>query len=103
MNYRIWSAISYLGLLCFVSLSFSACSVNGAELFKEEGCIHCHRFKGIGGNMGPDLTAVTERRTENWVETYLKGPRKVNPAARMPPFDHLTGLQVKAIYAYLKE
>lgn len=103
MNCRIWPAISYPVLLSFASFSLSACSINGAVLFKEEGCIHCHRFGGEGGNMGPDLTAVTERRTESWIKAYLKDPRDMNPAARMPPYDHLTRRQARAIYDYLKQ
>lgn len=33
----------------------------GRELFRERGCVRCHRAGGQGGSAGPDLTAVAPR------------------------------------------
>jgi cytochrome c2 len=78
-------------------------SYNGEKLFQEEGCSTCHRFKGKGGNMGPDLTAITQLKSDSSIESYLKDPMQQNPHARMPSFDNLSGGKRKAIIAYLKK
>ena len=33
----------------------------GKQYFTEAGCYKCHRFRGDGGNTGPDLTAAGTR------------------------------------------
>lgn len=33
----------------------------GEKLFSSVGCIGCHTVKGVGGNVGPDLSAVASR------------------------------------------
>jgi cytochrome c2 len=78
-------------------------SYNGEKLFQKEGCSTCHRFKGKGGNMGPDLTAITQLKSDSSIESYLKDPMQQNRHARMPSFDHLSGGKRKAIIAYLKK
>jgi cbb3-type cytochrome oxidase cytochrome c subunit len=75
---------------------------NGEKLFFSEGCSQCHTFKGRGGSLAPDLSAVTNIRSDSWIESYLQAPKKMNPAARMPAFKHLSRSKLKAIIAYLK-
>lgn len=86
-------------------LLLSGCSLgaNGARLFSSEGCSQCHFFKGKGGEMAPDLTAVTSRRSDSWIESYLQDPKAMNPNARMPSFRHLSSAQRKAIIDFLKK
>lgn len=75
---------------------------NGEKLFFREGCSQCHSYKGRGGRMGPDLSAVTNIRSDSWIENYLHDPRKMNPLSRMPSFKHLSRSKRKAIVAFLK-
>jgi cbb3-type cytochrome oxidase cytochrome c subunit len=89
-------------ILVTVFLLFSACAEDGSVLFAHEGCIQCHSFKGKGGNMAPDLTAVTNRRSDRWIRQQIKNPRKNNPDSRMPAFGHLSGSEIRAILRYLK-
>ena len=89
--------------LFFLSTLLPGCSYDGEKLFQKEGCITCHRFKGKGGNMGPDLTAITEIRNDSSIESYLKNPKQQNHYARMPSFDHLSWGKRRAIIAYLKK
>jgi cbb3-type cytochrome oxidase cytochrome c subunit len=89
-------------ILVTVFLLFSACAEDGSVLFAREGCIQCHSFKGKGGNMAPDLTAVTNRRSDRWIRQQIKNPRKNNPDSRMPAFGHLSGSEIRAILRYLK-
>ena len=86
------------------SLFFSGCSMmyNGEKLFYREGCIQCHTYKGKGGRMGPDLSAVTNRKNDKWIDSYLQNPKKMNPLSRMPSFKHLSSSKRKAIIAFLK-
>jgi len=86
-------------------LFISGCSISydGEKLFFREGCSQCHTFKGKGGRMGPDLSAVTNIRSDSWIDSYLQTPRKMNPMGRMPSFSHLSSSKRKAIIAYLKK
>ena len=100
---KIKQSLFISGCLLLLSTLLPGCSYDGGKLFQKEGCITCHRFKGKGGNMGPDLTAVTEIRNDSSIESYLKDPRQRNRYARMPSFDHLSRGKRRAIIAYLKE
>jgi len=53
--------------------------------------------------MAPDLSAVTNIRNDNWIDSYLQNPQKINPLSRMPSFAHLSRAKRKAIIKFLKE
>jgi len=36
-------------------------SVRGDKLFESQGCIQCHKLKGVGGSLAPDLGRVLDR------------------------------------------
>jgi len=74
---------------------------DGAALFQREGCIQCHSIGGRGGSLGPDLTAVAQRRSRGWIRQQIRNPRKHNPNSAMPSFDHLSWLEVEALVRYL--
>ena len=76
---------------------------NGEKLFFEEGCGQCHSFKGKGGMMGPDLSAVASLRSDSWIDSYIQDPKKMYPFSRMPPFKHLSGRKRRAIISFLKK
>jgi cbb3-type cytochrome oxidase cytochrome c subunit len=75
---------------------------DGEKLFYREGCSQCHTFKGKGGRMGPDLSAVTNIKSDDWIDTYIQNPQKVRSFARMPSFKHLSRSKRKAIISFLK-
>ena len=52
--------------------------------------------------MGPDLSAVTNLRNDNWIDSYIQDPKEMNSFARMPSFKHLSGAKRKAIIIFLK-
>ncbi|HSG81859.1 MAG TPA: c-type cytochrome [Gemmatimonadota bacterium] len=35
----------------------------GSEVFESKGCVNCHAVNGIGGQSGPDLSAIPRRRS----------------------------------------
>ncbi len=89
-----------VSLICFSGCSGSA--ADGAKLFYDNSCIECHSFKGKGGRMGPDLTAVTQRRSTAYIKKYIRNPEKKNPQARMPSFSYLTNTEINSIIKFLE-
>jgi len=52
----------------------------GARLFKELGCIQCHRFAGSGGGAGPDLTGIAKKHTaRELLESILEPSKQIAP------------------------
>jgi cbb3-type cytochrome oxidase cytochrome c subunit len=49
----------------------------GFHVFKRDGCKNCHVLYGDGDFAGPDLDGEGTRRTRQWLESYMKDPRKV--------------------------
>jgi|Deesub1362A_J573_1020465.scaffolds.fasta_scaffold13774_2 cbb3-type cytochrome oxidase cytochrome c subunit len=95
------------GLKFFLLLSvlagfLASCAPDGAKLFQKEGCINCHRYKGVGGSICPDLTDVTKRKSEAWIRQQIKDPTVNNPNSKMPRFGHLSDKEIDAIISYLK-
>ena len=75
--------------------------MHGRELLYENGCLGCHKVRGKGGALGPDLTdqgskirhAYTfqhiegERTVENWLREHFQNPQAVTPGSVMPPLE----------------
>ena len=89
-------------LLLFV-LSFVRTVSQGKTIFTREGCSNCHSFKGHGGELAPDLTAVGDRRSTLWIMTQIRNPRSHNPDSRMPEFAHLSIIEQYAIAHFLMD
>lgn len=54
----------------------------GAVVFATN-CASCHRFQGIGGNLGPSLDGIGSRAPARLVEDILDPSRNVDPAFRL--------------------
>ncbi len=72
----------------------------GERLFEDYGCIGCHRLGSQGRFVGPDLTWIGTRKTEDWEQTWLKDPQAFKPGTFMPNF-HIPAKGVEAIAAFL--
>src|SRR5208283_5567666 len=96
-----WVMVISVVAICLITFSFIQRSPNGAELFKSQGWMNCHSFKGKGGEAGPDLTEVTRKRNDWWIRDQIKDPKKHNQGSRMPAFGHLSYRQMSAIIRYL--
>ncbi len=73
----------------------------GRTIFLQEGCLGCHKARGVGGILGPDLTAqgdkskheynfrnIKEKQTiSNWLEQHFIDPEMVSPGSRMLHYD----------------
>jgi mono/diheme cytochrome c family protein len=74
--------------------------LRGKLVFRREGCLGCHRVRGKGGSVGPDLTNVGSRNVRafdfsrvsgprtirNWMRRHLLDPGGVSPGSSMPAF-----------------
>jgi putative heme-binding domain-containing protein len=55
----------------------------GTELLTAKGCLSCHRVGDTGSYVGPDLTTIGTRRSEEEIRASLVSPKKdVNPENR---------------------
>ncbi|MBN1465812.1 c-type cytochrome, partial [candidate division KSB1 bacterium] len=69
----------------------------GHEIFAREGCLGCHKARGVGGSVGPDLTEQGEKTKHeysfanvagehtiaNWLYEHFKDPEMVSPGSEM--------------------
>jgi mono/diheme cytochrome c family protein len=69
----------------------------GQQIFYREGCLGCHRARGVGGTVGPDLTEQGEKTkheysfhnvqgeqtVSNWLKEHFRDPEMVSPGSRM--------------------
>jgi cytochrome c2 len=60
--------------------------INGAQTFVGSACASCHKVNGIGGDIGPSLNGLANRRTQAWVQAHFLAPRKLSPGSIMPPY-----------------
>jgi mono/diheme cytochrome c family protein len=87
---------------CLALLSGCASARKGEKVYAREKCGNCHRFRGEGGNLAPDLTPVTEGRSDDWIRDQITGTGETGRPSRMPAFSHLSGAEISALLAYLK-
>jgi len=95
-----------LALVLVLILSASAFAQDavekGRKIYQQSGCVACHKIKGEGSPVAPDLTRVGVTRTEPaWYRKFLRDPASVNPASRMPPYGDLSNEEMEALISYL--
>lgn len=72
----------------------------GRTIVSERACLGCHVVDGEGGNVGPSLDNVVNRRGAAYVMRKLADPTLDNSTSMMPNFD-LTEEQIRAVASYL--
>ncbi|WP_235908860.1 c-type cytochrome [Roseiconus nitratireducens] len=60
-----------------VTRSAAADFQRGRSLYFAADCGKCHRFAGLGGNIGPDLTTIPRKFDVNYVVEHIIDPSKV--------------------------
>lgn len=73
----------------------------GEQIIKTRACNICHSFNGAGGFVGPDLTQVGIRRTEEWLFRWLDDPPLILPGTDMPKFEWESDQEIRDVIAYL--
>ena len=53
-------------------------------LFIEKGCLYCHKLRGQGGDIGPDITAAGLIHDAEWHFKHFKDPKSVVATSEMP-------------------
>jgi predicted CXXCH cytochrome family protein len=57
------------------------------DLFYEQGCLSCHKVRGRGGDIGPDITKAGEIHDAKWHFKHFKDPKSVVETSEMPNKD----------------
>jgi ubiquinol-cytochrome c reductase cytochrome b subunit len=74
--------------------------INGAQVFVNNACASCHKVNGVGGDIGPSLNGLANRRNVGWVAAHFAAPRKLSPGSVMPPY-HFADKDQQDLIAYL--
>jgi mono/diheme cytochrome c family protein len=78
------------------------------------GCLGCHKYRGRGGVLGPDITYVGDKTRHDfdfshvkgehtapqWLFEHFKVPREVSPGSRMPDYG-LSDEEARDLAAYM--
>jgi mono/diheme cytochrome c family protein len=73
----------------------------GRKLYYEKyACNACHQINLKGGLIGPNLTKVGERLTEEWIVYYLHDP-KMFVTRSVEPVYKLTDQEIEGLAAFL--
>ncbi|MBI3597911.1 MAG: c-type cytochrome [Nitrospirae bacterium] len=59
----------------------------GATVFDEFGCIGCHKVKGKGGLLGPNLSRAGFMLQPQFIYRWVRNPQSFKPNTRMPNLD----------------
>ncbi|MBL4819469.1 MAG: c-type cytochrome [Gammaproteobacteria bacterium] len=78
LDTEIWMLVTYLKSLGNPSsiVSTTGDAARGAELFASN-CSGCHRVKGKGGSLGPDLSVITALRSREALVSSIRDPSSV--------------------------
>ena len=70
----------------------------GEDLFKANGCLHCHMMGKVGGHKGPDLSGVGRAAKASAIRKQI-----VEGGNEMPPFgDVFEKRELDELVAYLR-
>jgi cbb3-type cytochrome oxidase cytochrome c subunit len=94
--------LSTICILCSIIAGCNGNTTDGANLFKRERCIYCHRVKGQGGTIGPDLTDVAKRRSDKWLRDQIRDPKLHYPNPGMPGHEYLSRKEINSLIKYLQ-
>jgi len=70
---RVWQVVSYLRSLN-ARPAAKGNAAAGAKLFTELGCGGCHRIRGEGGRLGPDLSEIGRARSLDHLRQAILDP-----------------------------
>lgn len=74
---------------------------SGRRLFASLRCAYCHSIAGKGGHVGPDLAAVADTESEEWLAKHFRDPQAMSPHTSMPKLNLLDD-EITGLVAYVK-
>lgn len=77
---EIWQVAGYVRSLGQSTATVSGDAQQGRAVYTRAGCAACHTIQGVGGVLGPELTAVGAGRGVAYLRESL-----VDPGAALPP------------------
>ncbi|NKB32391.1 MAG: c-type cytochrome [Pseudomonadales bacterium] len=87
---EVWTLVSYLRSVAVAGTTspIDGDPRRGLTLFNEN-CALCHRVNGRGGSLGPDLSAITSRRSQTALVNSIRDP-SANIGRRFKPVTLVT-------------
>jgi cbb3-type cytochrome oxidase cytochrome c subunit len=99
LRFIIVMSVIAIGVIIYFTVKSSEIR-DGQTIFKEEGCVKCHVFHGMG--MGIiDLTKVTKRRSDTWIRDQITDARIHDPGSGMPRFGFLSDDEINSLIEFL--
>lgn len=72
---RVWQIVAYIRSLSRNGVNNQVGDPGaGAKLFQDSGCTGCHRVRGEGGRLGPDLTSIGMTRSREHLREAILDP-----------------------------
>ncbi len=115
--------ISSATSITFTGITPGSAAAAGETLFLTEGCTSCHMVKGVGGQIGPNLTDIGAAGKSstysgtlpvpvpgvtgpnysgaNWFILHTQCPTCATPGSAMPPFANFTAVQYQQLATFL--
>lgn len=89
-------------LMVLLLVGTVACADQPGEKLFNRKCAMCHKVRGRGGEIGPDLSKVGSRLSLTQLQTKIAYPRKASPGSTMPSFATLAANEMQELLNYLK-
>jgi len=77
---------------------------NGQDVWHKYNCINCHTLFGEGAYYAPDLTKITQHRSEAYLAAFMKDPSRFydeKKHRRLMPNQNLTDEEIASLIAFL--
>ncbi len=73
----------------------------GSTRFREARCISCHLINGKGGYVATELAKVASKVGAQWLYTYIKNPKRLQPGVEMPRY-RFNESELAGVVAYMQ-
>ena len=94
------AAVALLLGACAAQGQGAPLAVRGQTAFNINGCFGCHIVGKAGTPIGPELSHVGARYSEQYLMRWLRDPAQQRPSAHMPALE-LSDEDIRALAAYL--
>jgi len=93
---RVWQLVAFIRSLSANAAKPAGDADAGAGLFRSQGCVGCHRVRGEGGSLGPDLSGIgAARSVDNLKQSILDPSAEVQPLYWTVKFEDASGRVVQ--------